>query len=267
MIDKYLNTSNGNVYYQVSDNWDNGKETIFFFHGLTADHTMFESQCLYFQGKYNVIAWDAPCHGKSRPYNMLSLEDSSEVILQMLKENQIDRIIAVGQSLGGYYIQAFIARHPEKVSAFIGIGTTPYGQSYYSKSDIFWLKQIGWMGMCYPLNPLKKASSKQATTTKAGYENMMAMIAPYGKREYCDLMQRAYDAFLQDNFDLEITCPVLITSGEFDKVGKVKTYCKMWHEKTGYPWIVIEGAGHNANVDNPTQMNRVIEEFLVDCDL
>ena len=62
MMDKYLDTSNGNVYYQVSDNWDNGKETIFFFHGLTADHTMFEPQCLYFNEKYNVITWDAPCH-------------------------------------------------------------------------------------------------------------------------------------------------------------------------------------------------------------
>ena len=205
MIDKYLKTKKGNIFYYISDHWDNGKETIFFFHGLTADHTMFEPQCRYFQEKYNVIVWDAPCHGKSRPY----------------------------------------------------------GHDYYSKSDIFWLKQIGWMGMCYPLYAMKKASSKQATSTKIGYENMMEMLAPYGKREYCDLMQRAYDAFLQDNFDLEITCPVLITSGEFDKVGKVKTYCKMWHEKTGYPWIVIEGAGHNANVDNPTQMNRVIEEFLV----
>jgi pimeloyl-ACP methyl ester carboxylesterase len=121
---------------------------------------------------------------------------------------------------GGYYIQAFIARHPKMVSAFIGIGTTPYGHEYYSKSDIFWLKQVGWMGMCYPLKAMKKASSKQATSTKIGYENMMEMLAPYGKREYCDLMQRAYNAFLQDNFDLEITCPVLITSGEFDKVGK-----------------------------------------------
>ena len=82
MIDKYLNTKNGNIFYYISDHWDNGKETIFFFHGLTADHTMFEPQCRYFQEKYNVIVWDAPCHGKSRPYSLLSLEDSSEVILK-----------------------------------------------------------------------------------------------------------------------------------------------------------------------------------------
>ena len=76
------------------------------------------------------------------------------------------------------------------------------------------------MGMCYPLNPLKKASAKQATYTKNGYDNMMAMLAPYGKREYSELMQKEYDAFFMDNFDLEIKCPVLITHGEYDKVEK-----------------------------------------------
>lgn len=262
MIEKYVSTSNGKIYYWISENWNMQKDTIFFFHGVTADHTMYEAQWSFFQEKYNVIVWDAPCHGKSRPYRELSFEDSTKVILQILKEMQVEQIIAMGQSLGGYYIQALIARYPLKVKAFIGIGTTPYGTAYYSKSDIFWIKQIGWMGMCYPLNPLKKASAKQATYTKKGYDNMMAMLAPYGKREYSELMQEAYDAFLMDNFDLEIKCPVLITHGEYDKVGKVRKYCKKWHERTGFPYVVIKEAGHNANVDNPKEMNQVMDSFL-----
>jgi len=116
--------------------------------------------------------------------------------------------------------------------------------------------------LCYPLNPLKKASAKQATRTKAGCDNMMAMLAPYGKREYSELMQRAYDAFFMDNFDLEIKCPVLIMHGEYDKVGKVRKYCKKWHERTGFSYVVISTAGHNANVDNPKEMNQVMDSFL-----
>lgn len=262
MIEKRIRMQEGIVYYWISENWDKEKETIFFFHGLTADHTMFQEQCVYFQKKYNVIVWDAPCHGKSRPYTVFSYENTSNVVLQIMKENQVEHIMAVGQSLGGYYIQALIARCPEKIKAFIGIGTTPYGKVYYSKSDIFWLKQVGWLGMCYPLNPLKRASSKQSTYTQKGYENMMNMLAPYGKKEYSQLMQKSYDAFLKDNRDLKINCPVLITHGEHDRVGKVKQYCKMWHEKTGFPLVVIKNAGHNANVDNPEEMNRVIEAFL-----
>jgi len=262
MTEKYIETDYGNVYYWISDQWDRARNTIFFFHGLTADHTMFKDQVDFFSEQFNVIVWDAPCHGKSRPFTRFDFELTSEIVHQILLENNVEQIIAVGQSLGGYYIQAFAVRYPEALQAFIGIGTTPYGESYYSESDKFWLKQVEWMGMLYPLNPLKKAAAKQATVTEKGYINMMEMIAPYGKREYCHLMQIAYDAFLQDNRDIKLKCPVLITRGEFDKIGKVNQYCKMWHEKSGYPLVVIVNAGHNANVDNPAETNKVISNFL-----
>ena len=179
-----------------------------------------------------------------------------------MQENKVENILAVGQSLGGYYVQAFMRRYPDKVKAFIGIGTTPYGEIYYSKSDIFWLKRVERFGLWCPEKWLKKMSSKQATVTADGYSNMMKMIEPYEKKEYCHLMQIAYDEFLKDNTDLEIKCPVLITYGEADKVGKVKQYCKMWHKQTEFPIVFIKNAGHNANVDNPTETNKIIEKFL-----
>jgi len=257
MISEY-----GNVYYWTSEDWIIERETLFFFPGLTADHSMFEDQFHFFHGKYNIIAWDAPAHGKSRPFLKFDFELTSKLIQHILIENNVKEFIAIGQSLGGYYIQAFALRHPEILKAFIGIGTTPYGKSYYSKSDLFWLKQVEWMSLCYPINSLKKAAAKQATITEKAYRNMMEMIAPYGKQEYCHLMQIAYSAFLEDNRDVDLKCPVLITHGEFDKVGKVKLYCEMWHKNTGYPYLVINDAGHNANVDNPDETNRIIQEFL-----
>lgn len=262
MREKKLVTEQGSVYYWLSDTWNDKRETIFFFPGLTADHTMFEEQFEYFEGKYNLIVWDAPCHGKSRPYDKFDLEDSAKIIIKIMKENKVKDIICVGQSLGGYYVQAFIARYPEKVRAFVGIGTSPYGEKYYSKSDIFWLKQVEWMGMCYPIKLLKRAVAKGATQTENGYKNMLNMVAPYKKREYCHLMQMAYNAFLRDNQDINISCPVLITYGECDRIGKVRYYCNMWHEQTNYPLQIISDAGHNANVDNPEEMNGMIEKFL-----
>ena len=267
MKEKKITTADGDVYYWISENWDNKIRTIFFFPGLTADHTMFAAQFAYFEGKYNIIAWDPPCHGRSRQFSTFSFESTSNAVLQIMNQHDVADIITVGQSLGGYYIQALILRHPDKVKAFIGIGTTPYGDKYYSKADKFWLRQVGWMSKCYPLSQLKKAVSKQATFTDRGYQNMMDMISPYKKNEFCHLMQIAYTAFLRDNRDIEIKCPVLITHGEFDKVGKVQQYCKKWQEETGFPFMIVKDAGHNANVDNPEESNRIIESFLRESDL
>ena len=57
---------------------------------------------------------------------------------------------------------------------------------------------------------------------------------------------------------------MLITHGEYDKTGKVRYYCKMWHEQTKYPLRIISNAGHNANVDNPEEMNQIIDEFITE---
>lgn len=109
---------------------------------------------------------------------------------------------------------------------------------------------------------VKKSCCEGATRTETGYKNMMDMIAPYKKREYCHLMQIAYNALLRDNKDLNISCPVLITHGEYDKTRKVRYYCKMWYEQINYPLQIIKNAGHNANVDNPEETNYIIDKYL-----
>lgn len=76
---------------------------------------MFKEQVEFFKDKYNVIVWDAPAHGKSRPYTDFSYENAVVVMLEILNELRIKEVVLIGQSMGGYIAQAFIARHPEMV--------------------------------------------------------------------------------------------------------------------------------------------------------
>ncbi len=262
MGEKFVKSLRGKVFYWISDKWDKKKQTVFFLHGLTADHTMFEVQVEYFSEKYNVVVWDAPAHGKSRPYSEFSYANAVEELDNILTENAVDKVILVGQSLGGYFSQSFIKRYPEKVTAFIGIDTTPYGEDYYSKLDKWLLRQVEWMAHLYPLEMMKRAIAKQVSVTEHGYINMLSMLEQYSKNELCHLMGIGYSAFLDDNTDVYITCPVLILLGENDKTGKVQQYNKAWAAKTGYPLVTIKNAAHNANVDNPMEINTAIETFL-----
>ena len=70
--------------------------------------------------------------------------------------------------------------------------------------------------------------------------------------------------FLDDNKELQISCPSLILVGERDNTGKVKQYNKAWSKRTGIKIIWIPNAAHNSNVDNPEFVNSCIEEFLAD---
>ena len=68
MIEKTLETKSGIVHYWISETINPEKTNLFFLHGLTASHELFEKQIEHFSKNYNVIAWDAPAHGASRPF-------------------------------------------------------------------------------------------------------------------------------------------------------------------------------------------------------
>ena len=260
MKQSFVKCKNGTVYYWYT-NIDLTKKTLFLLHGLTANHTMFTKQIDFFKDKYNVIVWDAPAHGKSRPYSDFTYENAVAVMLQILNELQIQEVVLIGQSMGGYMAQSFMTRYPEMIIGFVSIDSTPFGD-YYSKSDIWWLKQIEWMCKPFSEKLLKVSMAKQNAVTKAGQENMLEMVSDYEKMELCRLMGIGYAGFLDDNKELQISCPSLILVGEKDNTGKVKQYNKAWSRRTGIEIIWIPNAAHNSNVDNPEFVNDCIKEFL-----
>ncbi len=257
-----IETAGGKLVYRESDSFDASRETVFFLHGMTADHTMFEPQLTAFENRYNLIAWDAPAHGESRPFTGFSFDASAEYMAEILDRCGTARVFLVGQSLGGYFAQAFIRKYPDRVKGFISIGSTPFGHAWYSKSDVWILKQVEWMAMLYPLNLMKKVMAEQVAVTQRGRDNMTEMLTPYGKKELCHLMGLGYSAFLAENSELDIPCPVLLVIGEHDRTGKVMTYNRMWTEATGYRLEVIKDAAHNANVDRPDIVNALIGDFI-----
>ena len=262
MEKQILQTDKGNVVYWQSNIWDTKKETIFFLHGLTADHSMFDDQTAAFGEEYNLLTWDTPAHGASRPFETFDFGDTSNYIKQILDEHSVARAVLVGQSLGGFLAQSFIKRYPDRVKSLVSIDSTPYGFDYYSKFDVWILKQVEWMAHLYPLQWMKRAMARQVSATQKSYDNMMQMLSPYDKNELCHLMGLGYAGFLDDNCELKIPCPVLLILGEKDKTGKVVQYNKAWTKKTGYPLKIIAGAAHNVNVDKPAEVNACIHDFL-----
>lgn len=252
----------GTIFYWISDSLIEERDTLVFLPGLTANHTMFQGQLEFFKNNYNLLTWDTPAHGESRPYIDFSYSNIVEDLKTIFDVNNIKSPIIIGQSFGGYIAQSFIEKYPKLVKAFIGIDTTPYGKEYYSKFDQWMLRQIEWMAHLYPYEIMKKILAKQVSLTQNGYDNMISMIDIYSKDELCHLMGLGYSSFLENNKDIVITCPVLILLGDNDKTGKVKKYCEQWAKKTGFPLEIISNAAHNSNVDNPKEVNESIKRFI-----
>ena len=109
-------------------------------------------------------------------------------------------------------------------------------------------------------NSILLAVALCALATPSG--NMLAMLADNTKDELCRLMYIGFAGFIPEISEMKIKCPLWLLVGQHDKTGKVMAYNKKWHKQEGFPLYIIEGAAHNANDDQPQQVNRLLSTFL-----
>lgn len=262
MEHKTIRNERGTVHYWISRGKDEKSITLVFTHGLTADHTMYEKQVEYFRDKYTVITWDVPLHGQSRPYTDFSYENTAKDLYQILEQEEIEKVLLAGMSMGGYPSQMFAYKYPERTLGFVAIDTTPFGHGYYSKSDLWWLKKVAPMSKWFGASMLRKSMAKSVSVTDYSYQKMMEMLAPLSKAEIIEQMDIAYGKFVEENQDITLKCPVLILLGDQDKTGRVGQYCREWAKQTGYPLHIVKNAAHFSNGDNAKQVNCEIETYL-----
>lgn len=260
MIEKSVSSERGRTYYWASKGAS--PLTLVFLPGLTANHHLFDGQIGAFAERYGVIVWDAPAHGKSRPYRDFSYDHAAEELKRILDQEGAAHAVLVGQSGGGFVSQSFYKKYPETVEGMLIIGSCPYDPSYYSRSDLFWLRQTKWMFYPYPDRVLRDLMAKMCGRTQHARENMLAMLEDYPKKELCKLMYIGLADFIPEICEMRIRCPVWLLVGEYDRTGKVMAYNKMWHEKEGHPLYIIADAAHNANDDQPEQVNELLNAFL-----
>lgn len=263
MQHKTILAQGGTVHYWIIKK-ENASDCIVFTHGLTADHTMFEKQISYFSDSYTIILWDVPMHGLSKPYRRFSYRDTAEILHSILQRENIERTFLVGMSMGGYPSQHFADLYPDMVRGFVALDTTPLGLQYYSKSDLWWLKQVAPIAKCFTTNLLRKSMAWSVSMSRYSYQKMLSMLKPLSKEEIIGQMRVAYEYFIAENKDVDFTFPVLILAGDKDSTGKVKAYCRQWAKQTGYPLHFIKHAKHFSNGENPEQVNKEIENYMIE---
>ena len=258
-------TLQGDIAYWLSREGSPDKPWLVFLPGLTADHRLFGPQLAAFEGRANILVWDAPSHGESRPFALSwSLDDLARWLHDILEREGIARPILVGQSLGGYIAQAYLDLFPGQAAGFISIDSAPLKRRYFRRWEIWALRHTRLMYLSIPWKTLVRLGSTGCATTPQGQALMHEMMADYGKREYCDLAAHGYRALADAaaaNRAYRIDCPSLLICGEKDAAGSARDYNKRWATAENLDLHWIAAAGHNSNTDKPDEVNALIEEF------
>ena len=267
MMEKVYHTDHGPVHYWL-DAPERSQLTLVFLPGLTADHRLFDKQIEYFRGRYNVFTWDAPGHAASWPFRLdFSLLDKARWLETILKSEDIQRPVIIGQSMGGYVGQAYAQLYPERLAGFVSIDSAPLQRKYITRPELWMLRKTETMYYWYPWKALLRSGSNGVATSEYGRKLMRDMMMVYDgdKKRYSQLAGHGFrilaDA-MEADLPYEIKCPAMLICGKQDHAGSCIRYNKAWHRNTGIPLKWIDGAGHNSNTDKPDTVNALIEEFI-----
>lgn len=267
MKEKTFTTPLGTIHYWTSDIVPDC-HTLVFLPGLTADHRLFGRQVEGFKEVLNLLVWDAPGHAASRPFELtFSLADKARWLHEILAREGIQHPVLVGQSMGGYVLQAFIHYFPGEAAGCVCIDSAPLQRKYYPKWELSLLRHVEPLYRMFPWKMLVRLGSRGCAVTPYSRQLMVQMMSEYEEnpRYYSRLVGHGYrmlaDA-IEADLPYTIDCPCLILCGEMDKAGDTRIFNRRWEKGTGLPIRWIPDAGHNSNTDQPDLVNALIREWM-----
>ena len=109
---------------------------IVLLHGFLESSSIWEPFISEFGKRRQIVCIDLPGHGKSEVLaEEHSMELMAEVVEQVLKELQLEKIDLLGHSMGGYVALAFVEKHPEMVNRLILLNSTSVADTDEKKEN------------------------------------------------------------------------------------------------------------------------------------
>lgn len=248
--------------------YDSGSGTpIVFLHSFGHNKTLWFPQLTHFleQG-YRVVAPDMPGHGDSSfdPENH-TVDRIAQIYIELFAKLGLQRVILAGISMGGYIALRMWARKPDLISALVLSNTKAEADSEEivgrRRTQMANINKHGLSDFVHTGAPKRLSpavlqhrpwvldSIKMMNFTVSAEVNAATLEAMAAKED--DIKTLA-----------TINVPTLITTGS-DDIFIPGTSAGVLKEGIRNAQLhVIQDTGHVSNLENPTEYNRVIGDFL-----
>jgi pimeloyl-ACP methyl ester carboxylesterase len=246
-----LNRDGVNLYYEVHGDGP----VILLSHGYSATSQMWRGQVEPLSKTHRLVTWDMRGHGQSDYPDDSSLYSEAATVADMaalLDAVGADQAVIGGLSLGGYMSLAFNRAHPERVSALLIIDTGPGYRNDEAREG--WNQNALRTAERYEREGLGRQAQASAEVRMSQHRGAEGLA----KAARGMLTQR--DAGVINSLPT-IAVPSVVVVGENDKPF-LNAADYMTAKIPGAKKVVIPGAGHAANIDQPEAFNAAIAGFL-----
>ena len=261
----YININDCNYYYEVHGN---GKETIVFSHGLLWSGFLFKYQVEHFKKKYKVVTYDHRGQGKSevteKRYDMDSLYEDT---VQLIEKLNLGSVHFAGLSMGGFVAMRLSARRPDLVKSLILMETSARPETKTLKYS-FLIIIVKIFGVSIVTSEVLKImfgdsflNDKSRIIERVEFENEL-------KKNKKSIIKAVEGVISRKGIEEElhhIKCPTLIIVGDQDKATIPEEAKFIQKNITDSRLEIIKNAGHTSSLEEPEVINKVIDEFLDNC--
>ena len=249
-----IGTKRGKVGYIEAGSSE--RTPIVFLHGVGSDKSVWQQQVEHFGKSRRAIAFDYPGYGESEALEHATRDDYAAVVLAALDESGIAEAHVCGLSLGGVVAIAMHSAAPDRCASLIladSFAVHPQGQAIYDRS----------MAASHDMRGLAEARVGALmvlddSAIRGEVIETMARIDPGVYR----IGARAVWLADQAERAAAIQAPTLIICGDEDVITPPTLSEELATLIPNSRLKIIECASHLANLDNPYEFNRSIEDFL-----
>lgn len=234
-------------------------KTIILLHPEFADHTVYDDQISFLEGKCRVIAPDLIGHGKSLANE--GLAKMSQHLAEIMETEKIEKAVVLGFSMGAVIAEDMGNRYPElieKMCCFSAFDINNFDFRMFQSPDSL-MGKIMKISMT-PKKKFARSFKEYMAHTEKAQERFYELNLNYDKKNWANFI--SLGKILNKKPVSERDFPLYIGVGEFE----AEDICKAndeWHRREpDSQLIVFKGAGHLANMDTPDEFNDFLLRLM-----
>ena len=231
-------------------------------HGFLGSSTMWRPQIDFFKEKFRVITPDLPGFGKSNKAKLHnSIQSISNLLLECLKEKNINKFYLLGHSMGGMIVQEMAKKKGNNISKLVcystgAIGEMP-GRFETVDSSRKNLKKKGLKTMVRNI-----AKTWFVEGEKAKYFDVCIEAGMLTSAEAIDNSLIAFKKWNGVDTLKNIKNETLIIWGDKDKSYNLEQVKILEKNISNSSLVIFDGCAHNVHLEKIQEFNRTVLNFI-----
>ena len=268
MTRQYSHIGSRTIAYLDSAPGQNDLRMLVLLHAFPIGANLWEPQVKSVPAGWRLITPDLRGFGGSTEtdsVNSLSMADYAADVVDLLDELGVTRAVIGGCSMGGYVALALYQSAAQLFEGLVLANTRAGADSPESRANrrnmLALLDREGASGVAREMMPklLGKTTHESNSNSESYIRRLIKQQSPIAIRSAIQRMMHRPDSTL---LLAQVSVPTLVITGAEDEMIPVEESRKMAAAIPGAKLVIIPGAGHLANLEQPEAFNAALNEFL-----